>query len=153
MNTLLIVIVTLLVYWTISTILFIVTNENDDVTLYLGIGLVGAAVIGFCWVVKKIIRWKKYHNKRSIILVEDTGEHKWCKLKDTNDIYAWHKGYKLIKRYEEKKVGLNYRHLIKILLKIVKEIVIGAIMMVKNVVEMEDIFVKTLIPLRSLNQS
>lgn len=51
---------------------------------------------------RKNITLEKYHNKRSIIEIEETGEHKWCNLKDTEDIHCWHKGYKLIKRYASK---------------------------------------------------
>lgn len=52
--------------------------------------------------IRKIIDWNKYRDKRSIIEITETGEQKWCNLKDTNDIYGWRKGYKLIKRYANK---------------------------------------------------
>lgn len=52
--------------------------------------------------IRKIINLNKYRNKKSIIEITETGEQRWCNLKDANDIYGWHKGYKLIKRYVDK---------------------------------------------------
>lgn len=101
-NTILLIIVTLSIYSLIATITFILTNENDNIAIMFGLGIFGWLLISFCWIIRKIISWNKYHNKRSIIQIEKTGEQKWCNLKDTNDIYAWHEGYKLIKRYAEK---------------------------------------------------
>lgn len=51
---LLTVIITLLVYSLIGTIVFIITNENDDFARYYATGIIGLIVMGFCWIVKKI---------------------------------------------------------------------------------------------------
>jgi len=94
---------TLSIYSIISTIIFVLTKENDTVITIFGLGIFGCLLIGLCWIIRKIKHWNEYHNKRSIIEIIETGELRWCNLKDTNDIYLWHNGYKLIKRYADKK--------------------------------------------------
>ena len=102
METVLIIIITLSIYSTISTVAFILSKENDKIITIFGLGIFGCLLMGLCWVIRKIINWNKYHDKRSIIEITQTKEQKWCNLKDTNDIYAWHEGYKLMKRYADK---------------------------------------------------
>jgi len=102
MEVLIIAISTLVGYSLMSTILYILTKENDDVAIVFGLGVVGELLIFICWVIQKTLNWNKYHNKRSIVEIESTGERKWCNLKDTEDISGWFKGYKLVKRYATK---------------------------------------------------
>jgi len=102
MNYLIVAIATLIGYSLMSTIIYFITKENDDVAMFFGLGIVGELLIGFCYIIRKLIKWNKYHNKRSIIKITDTGEKRYCKLKDTNDIYGWFEGYELVKRYATK---------------------------------------------------
>jgi hypothetical protein len=85
-----------------STILYIISKENDDVAIAFGLGIVGELLIFIFLVIRKLLKLKRYYNKRSIIEIEETGERRWCNLKDTEDINGWIKGYKLIKRYATK---------------------------------------------------
>ena len=75
---------------------------GEDIYEILSMGIVGWCLLIILWVIKSIYHWRKYHDKRSIILIEETGEMKRCRLKDTNDIYCWNDGYRLIKRYAPK---------------------------------------------------
>ena len=97
-----IVIITLAIYSTISTIVFIATNENDDVAIAFGLGIVGLLLMGITTVIRKTRDYFKYHfNRRSIFIKEETGEKFKCKTSDTNDV-NWVDGYKLEKRYATK---------------------------------------------------
>lgn len=95
---LLIVIVVLLIHSLIGTILVISTKEDESVAIYYAIGVIGWIVSLFCLIVKRIIHWNKYHDKRSIFKNEETGKQYWCKTKDSNDV-EWVEGYKIVKRY------------------------------------------------------
>ena len=61
------VIITLLIHSLIGTIIYIVTNENDDFAVYYAIGIIGWIVSGFCYLVRIIKRWYFNHDKRSIL--------------------------------------------------------------------------------------
>ena len=100
MNTLNIIIATLLVYWTIATIVVILTDENEEVMCAFAIGVVGLLLILIMSIVRKLIFYFKYrYNKRSIFEEESTGVQYKCELKDTDNIFYWSQGYKLVKRY------------------------------------------------------
>lgn len=94
-------IITLSIQSLIGTVLVIVTREDEAVATYYAVGFVGLIVSLFCWVIRRIMKWNKYHDKRSIFKNEETGKQYWCRLKDTNDI-DWVKGYRLVKRYAPK---------------------------------------------------
>ena len=94
-------IITLSIQSLIGTVLAIATREDEDFTTYYAVGFIGWIVSLFCLIVRRIIHWNKYHDKRSIFKNEETGKQYWCRLKDTNDI-TWVKGYKLVKRYAPK---------------------------------------------------
>lgn len=95
---LLTVILTLLIYSLIGTVIFIVTNENEDFATYYAIGIVGCIVSGFCYLVRVIKRWCFNCNKRSIFKDENDNRY-YCKVKYAND-FNWH--YKMVKRYATK---------------------------------------------------
>lgn len=97
-----IVITTLLIYSAISTAIYLLTKQNDEILCHFGLGIVGNILVFICYVIDKIHRFIKYYNIRSIICIESTGELRYCKLKDTDDIYFYHKGYELKKRYAKK---------------------------------------------------
>ena len=98
MEILLIVIITLLVHSLIGTIIYIVTNENDDFAAYYAIGIIGWIVSGFCYLVRLIKRWHFNHNRRSIF-EDENGNRFYCKVKYAND-FGWH--YDMVKRYATK---------------------------------------------------
>ena len=60
------VIITLLIHSLIGTIIYIVTNENDDFAAYYTIGIIGWIVSGFFYLVRLIKRLNFNHDKRSI---------------------------------------------------------------------------------------
>ena len=62
----LIIILTLLVHSLIGTIIYIVTNENDDFAAYYAIGIIGCVVSGLFYLVRRIKKWHFNHDKRSI---------------------------------------------------------------------------------------
>lgn len=99
---LLTVIVVLLIHSLIGTILVIATKEDESVAIYYAVGVIGLVVSLLCWIVRRIIHWSKYHDKRSIFKNEETGEQYWCKTKDTDDINGWVSGYEIVKRYAPK---------------------------------------------------
>lgn len=107
MNVIIIAVVTLLIYSAISTVVYLLTDQNENILCHFGLGIVGNILVFVCYLINKIHRFIKYYNVRSIILVEDTGELKYCKLSDTEDIYFYHKGYKLKKRYAPKEEWKN----------------------------------------------
>lgn len=101
MNTFYIILLTLVAYSLIATVTFIATNENDDVAIYFGLGIVGLALLGICSVLRKIINKLRNINKRSIFENRNTGEKFKCKLKYTHDI-EWMRDYKMVRRYANK---------------------------------------------------
>lgn len=102
METFKIVIITLLIYSAISTAVYLISRQNDEILCHFGLGIVGNILVFICYVIDKIHHFIKYYNIRSIMCIESTGELRYCKLKDTSDIYLYHKGYKLKKRYAKK---------------------------------------------------
>lgn len=98
-NILLIVIITLLVHSLIGTLIFIISNENEDFITYYGIGIIGILVSFICNLIRLIKRCSFHYNKRSIFEDND-GNKFYCKLKYTND-FNWH-NYHMIKRYATK---------------------------------------------------
>ena len=103
MNTFYIILLTLIVYSSISTITYIITKENEDVLCAFGLGIVGLSLSGILRVVERIVRMFRYHiGKRSIFEEKATGNRYKCKTKDSDDIWHWTEGYKLIKRYAKK---------------------------------------------------
>ena len=103
MNIFYVVLITLVVYSSISTIIYLITKENEDVLCAFGLGIVGLSLSGILRVVEKIVRMFRYHiGKRSIFEEKSTGDRYKCKTKDSEDIRCWTEGYKLIKRYAKK---------------------------------------------------
>lgn len=102
-----IIIITLLIYSSVSTMIYFFTNQNDDILCCFGLGIVGNALVLISYLISKVLHFLKYHNLRSIIRIEDTGELKYCKLSDTDDIYFYHRRYKLEKRYAKKEEWKN----------------------------------------------
>lgn len=96
------VILTLVIYSAIATLLFLITKENEDVAIWFGLGIIGMILVLLSKIIKKSKRYYEHRNHRSIIYCKDIKEYKWCKLKDTDDIYCWHGDYELKKRYAEK---------------------------------------------------
>ena len=102
MNTLNIIILTLLIYSVLAVAIYFISGENDDVLVYFGMGIAGWALLILFQIIASIQRLIKYYDKRSIFKEESTGNKYVCHLKDTDDIYCWTKGYKLVKRYAPK---------------------------------------------------
>lgn len=96
---LLTVIITLLVHSFIGTVVYMITNENDEFIAYYGLGIVGCLVFGFCYIVRHIKRWWFNHDKRSIFEDKD-GNRFYCKVKYAED-FCWHYE-KMVKRYATK---------------------------------------------------
>ena len=58
---LLTVIITLLVHSLIGTVIYMMTNENEEFIAYYGLGIVGCLFSGFCYIVRLIMMlYNKY---------------------------------------------------------------------------------------------
>ena len=103
MNTLSIIILTLIVYSLLAIVIYFLLGENEDTLEFFGLGIVGWILLFvFNFIVMPIGDFIRYYNKRSIFKEESTGNKYICNLKDTEDIYYWTEGYKLLKRYAPK---------------------------------------------------
>lgn len=105
METLIIItiLLTLIIYSLISTIIYIISGENEEVIVIFGLGIVGLTLSGVMSIIRKIYHYLKYNcEKRSIIRKVSNGALYRCKTKDTNDICHWVSGYELVKRYASK---------------------------------------------------
>lgn len=103
METLNIIIATIIVYSAISTVAYIISKENDDVLAAFGLGIVGLLLIGIMSIIRKIIYQCKYRiGKRSIFVEEATHNNYKCNPKYADDINGWNSGYRLVKRYASK---------------------------------------------------
>ena len=103
METLNIIIATILVYSAVATAAYIATNENDDVICAFGLGIVGLTLSGVMEIIRKVIFQFKYRiGKRSIFVEEATNKNYKCNPKYADDINGWNSGYRLVKRYAPK---------------------------------------------------
>lgn len=103
MNTLCIVVLTLVIYSAIATLICVVAKDDETVAIVFGLGIVGLALWGVRNIIYIIRKQFKYHiGKRSIFEEESTGNKYKCKVKDSEDIRCWVEGYTLIKRYAVK---------------------------------------------------
>lgn len=102
-----IVVITLTVYSAISCVAYMISRENDDVLVFFGGGIVGWFIYATAATIRKLKGWYRNKDKRSVIQCPN-GELKYCLLRDADDIYCWHNGYSLKKRYADKN---EWRHL------------------------------------------
>lgn len=103
-----IVLITLIAYSIISTLVYIISKDNENVAIAFGLGIFGLTLCGVLKIVRKIRDKFKYHiGKRSIFKEESTGNKYKCKVKDAEDIRCWTEGYKMIKRYAAKCEWVN----------------------------------------------
>lgn len=102
MDTLYIVLITLIAYSIISTLAYIISKDNENVAIMFGLGIFGLSLWGILTVIRKINKKFKYHiGKRSIFKEKSTGNKYKCKVKNASDV-EWISGYKIIKRYAPK---------------------------------------------------
>lgn len=103
MNYFLCALMTLVLYSTISTLIFFIKKEDENVLLLAGLGIVGSIVTLIFETIGEINRLLKYHiGKRSIYENVHTNEKYKCKV-SCNDDMDWNNDYKLIRRYAVKK--------------------------------------------------
>lgn len=101
-----IILITLVAYSLVSTIVYLIT-DNEDAVIAFGLGVVGLTLSGILKIVYKIRSLFMYHiGKRSIFEEESSGSKFKCRTSNTNDI-QWVSGYKLIKRYATKTEWVN----------------------------------------------
>ena len=106
MNTLTIIILTLLIYSIIPTILYIITGErNEDILICFGFGIFGLTLLLLCKTTRSIYKHIKNNTQRSIFKDESGALYK-CKLKYTNNL-MWNSSYKIVKRYASKSEWTN----------------------------------------------
>ena len=99
MNAFYIAVLTLIIYSLISTVVFVITKENEDVLAIFGLGIVGLVLLCITNIIYKIKNKLKYHiNKRSIFEEVATGNKYKCKVSDSHNV-DWVPGYRLVKRY------------------------------------------------------
>ncbi len=111
MSTLNIIILTLITYSAIAIVIYFISGEDSDVLEIFGIGIIGWILLFIInFIVMPIGDFFRYYDKRSIFKEESTGNKYVCHLKDSDDIYCWTEGYKLVKRYAPKSEweGLPY---------------------------------------------
>lgn len=102
METIYIILLTLIIYSLIATIVITATNENDNLILAFALGITGGIITLVICIIRKTYNYFKYHyNKRSIFEEIDTEQYYKCKIKDANDI-CWSSEYSLIRRYAPK---------------------------------------------------
>ena len=107
MNVFYIILLTLLIYSFVSTIVFVLTKENEDVAIAFGLGIVGLTLFCIVRIIYKIKNKFKYHvNKRSIFEEKSTGKKYKCKVKEASDV-EWISGYKIVKRYAKKQEWID----------------------------------------------
>lgn len=103
METLNIIIATLLVYSAVATAAYIATKENEEVLCAFGLGIVGLTLIGIMEIIRKVLFQIRYRiGKRSIFVEEATHKNYKCNPKYADDINGWNSGYRLVKRYATK---------------------------------------------------
>ena len=106
MNIFYIVLITLVVYSLISTIIYLIA-DNEDIIIAFGLGITGLILTGIMKIIYKIRDLFRYHiSKRSIFEEKSSGNKYKCKTSDTSDI-QWVSGYKLIKKYASKYEWIN----------------------------------------------
>lgn len=81
--------------------MFLISNQNEDVAIWFGLGIVGFVLNQIARLIRFIIKHIKYIKIKSIIQCPD-GTQKWCECKYADDIYHWHEGYNIVKRYANK---------------------------------------------------
>ena len=106
MNTIMIIIMTLLCYSIISTITFLISGQKEEVLEFFGLGIFGLLLLGIAKVKCKVANFFRYDwNKRTIWEDRKTKERFKCKKEEDHNIY--YGNYELIKRYAEKKEWEN----------------------------------------------
>lgn len=78
----------MLIHSFIGTIVFIITNKNENFATYYAIGIIGCVTSGFCYVIKLIKKWWFNHSRRSIF-EDENGNRLYCEIKYAND-FDWH---------------------------------------------------------------
>ena len=107
MNTFYTILITLVVYSLISTVIFIISRENENILYAFGLGFIGFLLLIVIRIIHKIVELFKYHiGKRSIFEEESNGSKFKCRTADTDDI-LWDSDYKLLKRYAKKTEWIN----------------------------------------------
>lgn len=96
MDTLQVILATLIIYSAISSALYIALNENDNVLILFGLGITGILTFGIFWSGNKIRQILKYHaGKRSIFDNLDDGKRYKCRVGQAKNV-QWLDNYKLV---------------------------------------------------------
>ena len=93
-----IVLLTLIIYSTISTLVFILSKENEEIIIFFGLGIVGTILYFICRTFGKIRKYFKYHYKKRSIFQDKTGNKYICSVNEASDIMCL-QSYIIIKRY------------------------------------------------------
>lgn len=93
-----IILLTLILYSTISTLVFILSKENEKLITFFGLGVVGTILYFICRTICKIRNYFKYHYKKRFIFQDKTGNKYICSVDEASDI-MYLQLYKIIKRY------------------------------------------------------
>lgn len=108
MDTLYVVLITLVVYSAVSTLAYIVSEQNDEVFTIFGVGVVGLLLVLVVAIGEKVISIFNYHiGKRSIFEEKSTGNKYKCKTRNADDIIETTSEYKLVKRYAKKDAWID----------------------------------------------
>lgn len=93
-----IVFLTLILYSTISTLVFILSKDNETIIIFFGLGIAGTILYFICRIIGKIRNYFKYHYKKRSIFQDKTGDKYICSIDQASDI-IYLQSYKMVKRY------------------------------------------------------
>ena len=93
-----IALLTLILYYTVSTLIFILSKENEKIIIFFGLGIVGTILYFICRTIGKIRNYFKYHYKKRSIFQDKTGDKYISSVDEASDIMCL-QSYKIIKRY------------------------------------------------------
>lgn len=86
-----------LAWQAVVTIVLIATNEDEKATFWVGIGLVGAIVVGVCAAIRNTIKWINSRRYVSLMVNTNDGKLYYCpsrrdlcgKIMEYDDAYKW----------------------------------------------------------------
>ena len=101
MSTLHIILITLIIYSAITTAIYMLSGEREDILWYSGLGIVGLLLLCFFRVKYEIERFFKYRGKRSIFEDVESKQRYKCRISQSHDI-KWLAQYRLIDQIADK---------------------------------------------------
>ena len=92
----------ILVYMLIATVLIFMTDEKEEVVIFLATGIFGVIIFLVGKLIRRISKYIKRIRYRSIIVDKDTGESYYCGTEYYDDFFLYSTKFKRVKRYAKK---------------------------------------------------